>query len=294
MIVAAFASGALVTPQSDSGSSLGYACTQQACTQQHPPETFWDGWSDPVAIATVMLVLATCGLWFTTFKLWQTTAKIAQDTLEDAKVQADKMERSIGEAARAAEAMEGMAASTKTNVGKFAESVGYQETFGQMQMRAYVSVELNGVYQDENHIFEAKPLLRNTGHTPAHSVRWKIAADILPVPLPDDFGFPLPEETTPGGAILGPGQTGFMSAFLDEKKFDERKVPEADLETIKRGDGRGFYTWGIVNYRDAFGVERYTKFAHLLQWHPTDRFDDRGKPVVHAHGQFLLRHNAAD
>lgn len=190
-----------------------------------------------------------------------------------------------------AKAMERVADSMKINAKKVAESVKNQELFGRMQMRAYVSVLTDGIPQDENHIFEARPIIRNTGHTPAHSVKWRIKADILPFPLPDDFAFPLPDDA-PGQGILNPQQTGFMSAFLDG--FENQRVPEADVEAIKRCNGRAFYTWGIVTYRDAFGVNRHTKFAYLMTWNPTGAVDDNGKPVEQGQARYLRTHNEAD
>jgi hypothetical protein len=252
-----------------------------------PPLSIWQAvLAEPVAFATVLLVVVTAGLWICTFLLWRATVRLAKDSKEGAELQAEKLERSAG-------AMERVAGSMEINAAKIVESVGYQETFGQMQMRAYVSVLLDGIYQDDTHIFEARPVLRNTGHTPAHGIKWRIKADILPVPLPDNFDFPLPDDA-PGGGILNPQQTGFMSAFLDKDKFPDQRVPEDELDAIKRADGRGFYTWGIVTYRDAFGVERYTKFAHILQWLPTGEVDDKGRPIFHGSGRYLHRHNEAD
>ncbi len=283
----------VVIPQKGLGTAKANEGGYQATVEQRPPEAEWNRWYDhPVDVFTFVLCVATVLLGVSTTLLWLTTQRIAKDSEASGKTQADKMERSIAEAAKAAEAMEGVSASMKINAAKIVESVGYQETFGQMQMRAYVSVLLDGIYQDDTHIFEARPVLRNTGHTPAHAIKWRIKADILPVPLPDDFDFPLPDDT-PGAGILNPQQTGFMSAFLDVDKFPDRRVPEAEMEAIKQGNERGFYTWGIATYRDAFGIDQYTKFAHLLMWHPTPKVDDKGKPIFEGSGRYLPRHNEA-
>src|SRR5258708_756447 len=60
-------------------------------------------------------------------------------------------------------------------------------------MRSYLCVNIcTGVYQEraKDLRFEAKPMLLNTGYTPAHNVTYKAKADILPFPLPKDFNLP--------------------------------------------------------------------------------------------------------
>lgn len=130
------------------------------------------------------------------------------------------------------------------------------ENTASTQMRAYCTVIVNdGIFQESgrNIRFEARPRIVNTGNTPAHKVRYRAAAAILPNILPDDFTFPLPQ-TEIGGAVLGPHHHFDMSATVNSFVLD------ADVESIKRCNDNALHAWGIVTYIDAFGKERQTKF----------------------------------
>jgi hypothetical protein len=131
-----------------------------------------------------------------------------------------------------------------------------------MQMRAYVSVVVGAaIFQDRDRQlrFEAKPVMVNNGNTPAHNVGFWAGSAILPVPLPDNFDFPLTGERR-GAAPLGPHQTFIMSAVVPEY------VNDAEIEPIKRGNGRALAVWGMVTYRDVFGEERETRFGQIITW----------------------------
>ena len=135
------------------------------------------------------------------------------------------------------------------------------------QMRAYVAVIIgNGVYQERREgmgdlKFQAKPEIKNTGHTPAKNLRIQIKAAILPVPLPNDFGFPLSPRTE-GAAMLGAQQTAMLSAVVDEF------VPDEEVAAIKEGAARALYVWGLITYDDIFGESHSTKFCQWLTWLP--------------------------
>jgi len=194
---------------------------------------------DPVAFATVLLVAVTAGLWFMTFLLWR-------EAKETGKAQGDKMERS-------ARAMEGVAASMAINANQIVESVTLQRQFGERHLRAVIDVQIGfGVYQDANNIFQASPRLINVGNSVAKRVRWRIAAGILPVPVPDELKFRcLPKELM-GGVSIGPHQDGFMTAYVSGR------VPDAEVEDIKRGRGKALYVWGYLIYNDGFRLRRRT------------------------------------
>jgi hypothetical protein len=233
---------------------------------------------DPVAFATVLLVIATAGLWFTTFLLWRSTAQLAKDAKEDAGVQAAKMERS-------AAAMERVAKSTEDNTGHIIRSVGHQETFGKMQMRAYISVLIGkGRYQDEAFLFEMRPQIVNTGHTPARDLRWRIAMDVLPNPLPDGYRFPMADTEVRGGLDLPPHQDGYMQ-IVHHARLDPEQA-----EHVKWGMHASCYVWGIVWYRDAFGDRHHTTFAQRIWWEPAEIKDDKSV-IWGLEGQYLQRHN---
>jgi hypothetical protein len=72
------------------------------------------------------------------------------------------------------------------------------------------------------------------------------------------------------------------------------RVADDMVAQVKLADGMGFYTWGIVSYKDAFGEDRYTKFAHVMMWHTTGKVDGEGQPIEIGHGRYLSWHNEAD
>jgi hypothetical protein len=186
---------------------------------------------------------------------------------EIAAGQTADMQESIAEAARAATAMQEVSKSLEINAREIVESVktskeiaARQRMFGEMQMLAYVSVLIgSGVFQerDKGLRFEANPQLRNTGNTPAHKVRYRVAADILPVQLPKDFKFPLPKDVA-GGALLSPHQPAQASAVV--KDF----IPDEEVADIKNGTGKSLFVWGAITYEDAFKITRRVTFAQQI------------------------------
>jgi hypothetical protein len=153
------------------------------------------------------------------------------------------------------------------------------------QMRAYLSVRIDGgIYQDRalNLRFEVRPMLINTGLTPARRISYVAKADVLPFPLPDDFVFPSLEPPRTAFGILGPQQNFIMNAMVDGNFFDDSEV-----EDIKRGRGRRLYIWGTVTYEDAIGEQRYTEFAHNIFW---IQLKDGREPIL---GNYVDRHNDA-
>ena len=146
------------------------------------------------------------------------------------------------------------------------ESVTLSKDTAKRQLRAYLTVGIGeAIYQERRMpekpdlMFEARPLLINTGETPAHGIRFKARAAILPVPLPREVNLP---ETFDDGmdSMLGPNQSANMFAVVDGFCHDQ------DVETIKRGDGRALYVWGLITYVDVFGDQHYTRFCQQIFW----------------------------
>src|SRR4051812_12128318 len=88
---------------------------------------------DPVAFATVLLVVVTAGLWISTFLLWRATVRLAREAKESADAQAERMERSIAAASQTANAS--------------TEHVKIAEEIAQRELRAYIC--LRPVRMDE-------------------------------------------------------------------------------------------------------------------------------------------------
>jgi hypothetical protein len=99
------------------------------------------------------------------------------------------------------------------------------------ELRAYLTVVIGGaVYQErpKNLRFEAKPMMLNTGRTPAHKVRYRAAAQILTHPLPPEFGFNV-ETAFVGSGILGLGGNFILNAVVPDF------VDDAEVSPIKQG-----------------------------------------------------------
>lgn len=189
----------------------------------------------------------------------------------------------LGESAagahRSAQAMEDVATHIANSVEAARDSVAALRERTAQQMRAYLTVIVGtALYQEEakNIRFQGLPLLLNTGHTPAHKVSYVAAADILPVPLPDDFTFPLTDDFK-GASVVGAQQNNQLFALVDHF-VDESEVPD-----IKIAKGKALYAWGTVRYEDIFGESHVTKFCQLITWLPNGN----------VFGMFIPKHNEA-
>jgi hypothetical protein len=242
---------------------------------------------DPVKLFTGLLAISTIFLWLSTRRLWR-----------GAEAQAVDFRKSIVAAERSATAMEGVSTAMGENATLMKETVGFQKDvvasqrlFGQLQMRAYVSVLIGGAYHQEPggaKPFAARPAIKNTGHTAARQLKWRIAADILPVPLPADFRFPIPADAE-GSSLLGPQQDGTM--FAEAPGL----VPDNEIADIKAGNGKALYVWGYLRYRDAFGRLHRNTFAQQMYWipNPAHPFVPGAAPDIIA-GVHLSRHANAN
>jgi len=201
-------------------------------------------------------------------------------TVEAAGEQSADMKRSIAEANRLATAMEEVAKDIAVSTQAAIDSVAALRERTAQQMRAYLCVIIgSGDYQDraKNFKFASRPMLINAGHTPAHKVSYKAKAAIFPVPLPEDFTFPLTGESI-GAALVGPQQNATMGEIVDEFCDD------TEVADIRIGNGKALYIWGIVSYEDVFGHKHFTKFCQ------TTHFATDNK----VYGFFMPKHNDAD
>lgn len=180
------------------------------------------------------------------FKLRQTVTAAAE--------QSKDMERYIEEASRSANAM---------------ESISEVILNGNVDItRAYLVVSIGTAIYQERRLgqadlrFEARPFIVNNGNTPAKKVISRIVADILPLPLPRDFAFPLPEAPLAKGNFVGPRQQIYSAGTVD------RYVPDNEVPAIKEAVGQALYVWGLITYEDIFGTEHFTRFGHVMQWYP--------------------------
>lgn len=227
-------------------------CLGQFVTDENPAIT---------ALATILIAAFTGTLWHATRGMLRASAE-----------QGAAMERSIAQSSRAASAMEEVAR-------RFADNVATVRERSAQQARAYIFTVIHqATYQEREKglKFSARPAIVNTGHTPAYKIFHKTRAAILPIPLPDNFSFPLPNKFV-GGASLGPQQHFVLTGTVDDFCDD------GDVFAIKTGIDHALYLWGIVSYQDAFGQNQSTKFCQILTWLPNNQIS----------GYFTDRHNEA-
>lgn len=196
---------------------------------------------------------------FLQFLAYAYQGKKLRETVESAGEQAEAMKRHIGEAARSATAM---------------ETIAHTIEYGNKAItRAYLTVTVGDIHLfqerrqpgQEDLKFETRPNLTNTGNTPARNVCIQIAADILAIPIPRDFNFPLPENNIANAGIIGAHQTSVLAGTAPDF------VPDAEIGVIKEGKRKALCVWGLITYQDIFGDGHNTKFAQWITWNPNGR-----------------------
>jgi hypothetical protein len=234
-------------------------------------------------VATVLLAILTGALAIAAFsqiREGRRSIKAAEDAAKAAAASATHLESSTAQAARSADAMEDVAEAMTANVTNTRQLIDRQREYAQMQMRAYLSVIIGAaIYQESGKDirFEAKPIVVNTGHTPAQNVMMNLRAEILPVPFPAGFTFPLLTQAQ-GGAEIGPRQDRLLSAIVDGFVLDP------DTPRIMRGQGHTLTVWGTITYTDVFGDPHTTKFGQILTWLPNGQI----------FGLYTAEHNNSD
>lgn len=186
----------------------------------------------------------------------QTEALIAEQVK-----QTEHMGKTVGEYARTADAMNSVAEQIAISAAAATASISAI----QQQMRAYLCAMIGeAVPQDrtKNLRFQASVSILNAGLTPAYKVQFISNSAILPVPLPEDFPFPLPEKMI-GGPVLGPRQ----APFLIKGPIIEF-VDDSEVEDIKNASGKALCIWGTVKYRDVFGQPQSTDFCQMYTFFP--------------------------
>jgi hypothetical protein len=100
----------------------------------------------------------------------------------------------------------------------------------------------------------------NTGNTPARKVSLRKAAAILPIPISEDFQFPLPEEEIADVGVVGAHQSSGMGEIVEDF------IPWENVVDVKKGTSEALCVWGTITYEDIFGGKHYTKFGQILTW----------------------------
>jgi hypothetical protein len=221
-----------------------------------------------LALFTLLLFVFTAGLFAVTFRL-------SRDAKATGDEHAGKMEKSITEAGRAANAMEKVAKATADNADRFQDMM-------RTQFRAYVSVEwVKALHQDDGFVFQMDMNFRNDGLTPAKNVSYSMRIDVLPAILPADFDFAVIEPSL-HDATMAPRQVFSVQQIM-------RRLPDEESEQAFDQGLKSLYAWGTVQYEDIFGGKRATNFCHSVHFL---RFNDEdGKPMVRRVHRYNQKHN---
>jgi hypothetical protein len=216
------------------------------------------------AIFTVVLATSTVFLW-----------KETRDLRDFAQLQSADMKDSIVEAARAATAMQNVATAVAVNAQAANESVALFRDANVRQMRAYLTIGFLGLVPQDpatNYRFEVRISLQNVGNTPANDVENNTYARVLPFPLPKDFVFPEFNETIAGRGVLMPRDSKIITSIADRIYSDD------DVHEISYGSGKRLYVYGIIKYKDVFGVARKTTFCQEIEYLKNNTFMARNTP----------------
>ena len=149
------------------------------------------------------------------------------------------------------------------------------------QLRAHIAAEAPVVIPQDitaHRRYEVRLNIRNVGNTPGYNVTFNTHVDILPIPLPEKFDFPLSPTPHIGTGTIFPNQAFTINGFLDKMCSAE------EIIEIKNATTKGLYIYGIVSYRDTFKKIRHTEFSEHFEW----LMDGTVK------GNYTKKHNDAD
>jgi hypothetical protein len=210
-------------------------------------------------VATIITAIFTVVLALSTVLLWKET----KDLRNFAEQQSEDMKASIAEAARSADAMRDVAKAVAANAEAANDTLALYKNANIRQNRAYLMVELGGVVaqnKETNYRFEVRMTLQNVGNTPAYNVRSNIHADLLPIPLPNDFQFPAFVPKISGTSTMGPHQSNFFTAIANRIYSDD------EIHEMEFGPNKQLYVYGTITYEGAFGISRKTNFCQQVLW----------------------------
>ncbi len=118
------------------------------------------------------------------------------------------------------------------------------ERASEAQLRAYVMVFHAEIVNDFVHV-----KVKNFGHTPALSLRYRLDLKVSEWPLRSAF-----RDSNPASALLG--------SFAPEDELTIRAEIPLVSEDMGRTD-KAFYAYGAVDYDDVFGKTRQTTFCYF-------------------------------
>jgi|SRR5208283_3835178 len=201
-------------------------------------------------------------------------------TATNAPYRLDERKKVLLFGTRAANAMEEFAKSAVYSTKYLGEQVATTKDTMPRLLRAYVCANFgSAIFQnpETNIRFQVQLLLINAGQTPAYKIGFKVRADVLPSPLPQDFDFPVPDNPSGSESTLG----GHAPAITLTGVVDRLYTPD-EVAEIRAGSKR-VYLFGTVIYEDVYHISRSTNFCFSVLW----LMDNKSM------GLFTRRHNDA-
>ncbi|MEA3050803.1 MAG: hypothetical protein QOG84_2639 [Sphingomonadales bacterium] len=213
---------------------------------------------DPLAFYSLILALSTTLLCIFTGALWWATYRLSKDAKESSEAQADKMERSIAEAGRSAEAM-----------GKLADHASAQLAITQdsvyRNLRAYLSVKkivCTGFYEG---LIGGRIILENAGETPAEITIFSIGwIGKWPLGKPRDHG-PEPERHFDSKPFINRGSEDSVQWFYPR---NEKTAEKEIAEWIANSATLIFYLYGRAEFLDYRRRRRILHFSYRTNGRP--------------------------
>lgn len=141
---------------------------------------------------------------------------------------------------------ETVAAATKSSVSVMRDT-------SVRQLRAYIAVERAWIEFPEPGVPKVTVIIKNSGQTPAHSLRHWIHQWIERYPLSVDLPEP-PEDFIMSSSILGSGATHEMRIV-----HPRQIIKPCCIHDIGTSEGT-IYVYGAVTYQDIFGNSHYMKY----------------------------------
>jgi hypothetical protein len=148
------------------------------------------------------------------------------------------------------------------------------------QLRAYLTTVVGqswrqGATRDLK--FEFRPIILNTGQTPAYDVSVVNSMAILSQEEAFTYDFRIPENTPVLSVMtLGPRQDRFTHVIA------ARKMTKTEMREYI-ANKKMIYVFGTIRYRDAFNTPHFTNFCYSIMhwskrggplWHNTNRHND--------------------
>jgi hypothetical protein len=131
------------------------------------------------------------------------------------------------------------------------KTVGTMTDTAERQLRAYISAKPVFIASFGPEIYSKwHYVIKNHGSTPAFKMRQRGLIEILPYPLPDDFVFPEMGPFAKNRPAIHPG---------DELKTigsAKRLFTLDEIQDAIQGESRRFYSFGVGEYTDCFGIVR--------------------------------------